>query len=291
MATLGPVAVGLPAADHPVRPDLGRRHGDLLHRAGPEHGRPGGGPLPAGHALRLTVHRGAGGGLRPRDAAGLRQPDPWVHRPHSHHPDRPGPAPGDPCRGRRRGGPGGRSGLGVAGPRPARGLRIRDGVELRGPRDRDLRVAGDRLGAVAHRPAPGDPGVVRPTGPRLACARCAALRCCVRRPVPQVPDHPGGGHLRVGGQLRRRVRRAVAVVVHDDPAPLDPGDLRRPGPPGMPGRRCGRRGGVPRPAGSDLGMGDADGGPPLAPGRAARTQGIPPCVSTWRATGCRSSSP
>ena len=113
----------------------------------------------------------------------------------------------------------GRPELGVAGPRPARGLRVRDRVELRGPRDRDLRVAGDRLGAVAHRPAPGDPGVGRPTGPRLACARCPAVRRCLRRPVPQVPDHPGGRHLRVGGQLRRRLRRAVAVVVHDDPAP------------------------------------------------------------------------
>ena len=150
---------------------------------------------------------------------GLRQPDPRVHRPHRHHPDRPGPAPGDPRRGRRRRGPGGRPELGVAGPRPARGLRVRDRVELRGPRDRDLRVAGDRLGAVAHRPAPDDPGVVRPTGPRVAGARCGALRRGVRRPVPQVPDHPGGRHLRVGGQLRRRIRRAVALVVHDRSCP------------------------------------------------------------------------
>ena len=115
-----------------------------------------------------------------------------------------------------------------------------------------------------------DPGLVRPTGPGVAGPRRAAVRSGLRRPVPQVPDHPGGGHLRVGGQLGRRLRRAVAVVVHDDPAPLDPGGLRRSGPPGLPGRRCG--GGVVFRAqlGPDLGLGDADGRPALAPGRTAR---------------------
>ncbi len=180
--------------------------------------------------------------------------------------------------------------LGLAGARPARGVRLRHGMELRGPRDGDLRVAGDRLGAVADRPPTADPGLVRPTGAGVAGAGHGAVRHRLRRSVPEVPDHPGGRHLRVGGHLGRRVRRAVPVVVHVDPPPIDPRALRWAGAPGLPGRGSGGWDRVPRTAGQDLGVGDADRRTAVGPGRARSTRDTRLCVSMWRGTGCRSSS-
>ena len=119
--------------------------------------------------------------------------------------------------------------------------------------------------------------------PALAWLALDMLLCArgLRRPVPEVPDHPRRRHLRVRGELGRRLCRAVPVVVHDGPAALDPRGLRGSGPPGLPGRGGGGGRGVPRTAGPDLGLGDADRRAAVDPGRTARPR------PSLRAPRCR----
>ena len=241
MAALGPDPVGLPAADHPVRPDVGRRDGDVLRRAGAEHGRPGRRPLPAGHAIRRRGRTGdAGGGLLALGhAAGLRQPDPRVHGPDRHDADRRWPCSWRPLAADAadEAQAAGRSwGWRVPALLVACGFVTGWSFEVR----ETAIFAWPVIGWVLWR-------IGRPlrtlawfAPPALAwlVLDMAAVRGGLRRPVAQVPDPPGGGHLPVGGQLGRRLRRAVPVVVRDDPAPVDPGGLRRAGPAGLPGRRA-----------------------------------------------------